>query len=85
MVRYTKYIDSYNIYFTNYPLKFHLHRCYEYLFISGFYANLQPGKLQTMYRQFTMHNLITALLLLKDKKYTTQNFSTTKELHLLET
>ena len=31
-----------------------------------------------------MHNLITALLLLKDKKYTTQNFSTTKELHLLE-
>jgi len=53
MVRYTKYIDSYNIYFKNYPLKFHLHRCYEYLFISGFYANLQPGKLQTMYRQFT--------------------------------
>ena len=31
-----------------------------------------------------MHNLITALLLLKDNKHTTQNFSTTKELHLLE-
>jgi len=42
MVRYTKYIDSYNIYVTNCPLRFYLHRWYEYLVICEFYANLQP-------------------------------------------
>lgn len=42
IVRFAKYIDSYNMYFTNSPLRLYMRRWYEYLLICGIYANLQP-------------------------------------------